>query len=78
MKLTDVQIPGVGKGNLLDVSTWTSTILGVLVLIFAVAAGQNLAGKVGAKAGFLDYKWDKPFDEQEPPRKRPIDKKVLY
>ena len=78
MKLTDVNIPGVGKGNLLKMETWTSLILGVFVLIVAVAAGQNLASKVASKAGFVDTTWDKPFDEKEPARMKPIDKKIVY
>lgn len=78
MKVTDVKIPGIGKGNLLDVGTWTSTILGVVVLIIAVAAGQNLAGMVASKAGFVDTTWSKPFEEKEPARMKPIDRKIVY
>lgn len=50
MKLSNYENPLTGKKeNLFDIGSMFSKVLGVVVMFFVVATGQNLARTIGSK-----------------------------
>lgn len=63
-KLTDFENPITGKKeNLLDFGGMLSKVLGVVVMLFIVATGQNVAKQISGKASMIDTTID-PFIKQ--------------
>lgn len=48
-KLTDFQTPMGQQGNLFSLTSWTSMILGTVVLIATFGIGQSIAQKLNGK-----------------------------
>lgn len=59
-KLTDFTTPTGISGNLFDISSWISLILGTVVLLATFGIGQNLASKVNGK-GPIDTEIEQPW-----------------
>lgn len=64
-KLTDFQTPTGAKGNLFDITSWTSLILGTVMLFVTLGIGQNVARKLDGK-GPLDTSVEYPFSTGAP------------
>jgi hypothetical protein len=63
-KITDFKTPTGASGNLFDITSWTSMILGTVVLLATFGIGQNIASKLNGKG---------PFDtDLEPVFKNPL------
>jgi hypothetical protein len=63
-KLTSYVTPTGMKGDLLNPTGIFQLVLGTVVLIFAIATGQNLAKKVNGKVPFLDTSIEKPYKNE--------------
>lgn len=58
-KLTDFENPITGKKeNLLDFGGMLSKVIGVVVMLFVVATGQNVAKALSGKASMIDTSID--------------------
>lgn len=67
-KLGDFKTPTGVTGNIFKINDLASLILGSIVLIFAFAAGQNVANKLNSKVPALDSKMDYPFEKRQEPK----------
>jgi hypothetical protein len=65
-KLGNFQTPTGAKGNVFDVSSWFSLIVGAIVLILTFALGQNLANRIGASVPGVDSSIDRPWSQPQP------------
>jgi hypothetical protein len=48
-KISEAKVPGVGSVNILSPTAWLQMILGVVMLLIAIAIGQGVKNKVGSK-----------------------------
>lgn len=68
-KLTDFQTPTGASGNLFDITSWTSLILGTIMLLVTFGIGQNLAQKLNGKGPIdtdIEQPWKSPANVLNP------------
>jgi hypothetical protein len=69
LKISQYENPLTGKkGNLFDIGGLWQMVLGVFVLFFIWAMGQNLSKAVSGKVPFLDTTPDQPWANPTAPQ----------